>query len=66
MRGSLEFWQAERPLDAYLPDDPETRFELHPSFVGGTKAILWGRLDFMRAWLVLISQPREAFTIAKH
>lgn len=65
LRGTIDFWRARDPLHAYLPGDRTMTFELYPHFVDGAEVTLWGRLDFMGTWEVVISQPRQTFTM-KH
>ena len=38
-------------------------FELNPVFVQSTQTPLLGRMDFMKAWSVLINDKEQKFTL---
>jgi hypothetical protein len=56
-------YTALRPCSAFVPELPDKTFDLNLSFIDGGQYYLWGRLDFMAAFDVSISQANQHFSI---
>ena len=55
-------WAAKTPAIAYLPGLATYKFEIYPTFMRGD-AVLWGRLDFFRAFVVTLDENAQAFAL---
>jgi hypothetical protein len=63
--GESEFLEAEAPLRAMIPGEPESEFELQPLFHPDVPEVLLGRHDFMRAFAVSFVEGAEEFSLFK-
>ncbi len=65
--GGMTYYEPKpgKVCHAQLPGDPHGPFPIQPIFVVGAQMILWGRLDFFRAWGVAFSETAQQFTIVR-
>jgi hypothetical protein len=62
VQGSIVTWHTQAPIRATLPGVGLT-FELRPIFVEGALNVLWGRLDFLTGWDLILSDAETRFAI---
>lgn len=60
--GTAMAYRALQPSTAVVPEIPEVPVEICPTFVQGQVA-LWGRLDFMACFEVVIMEKQQQFSI---
>lgn len=63
--GETTFRRAKHQIEIWLPEMPDVRVTLQPTFIGGSLA-LWGRDDFFRAFRVLMDEPAQCFELHPH
>jgi hypothetical protein len=66
VQGEMTFYRANVTTRALLPGDTADRaFDLAPNFVKNAEMILWGRLDFFRAWGIAFDERGQRFTLVR-
>jgi hypothetical protein len=60
--GATVFRRAKQPVEAWLPEMPERRIKVQPTFTGGSQA-LWGRGDFFAAFHVSFDESGQSFEV---
>lgn len=60
--GRLQLWRAPAPIEARVVG-LNRLFKLDPMFVRGATSILWGRLDFLATYGLLLMQNSEHFAL---
>lgn len=63
--GATVFRRAKQPVEAWLPEMPELRIKIEPTFTGGRQA-LWGRGDFFATFRVSFDEPEQSFEVVPH
>jgi hypothetical protein len=63
--GNLVCHLALKPCHAVVLEIPDLVIEMHPVFVEGSQAPLWGRGDFMRHFGVTIMELQQSFVITR-
>lgn len=63
--GAAVFRHAKQHVTAWLPEMPERRIQILPTFTGGSQA-LWGRQDFFAAFRVSFDEPGKSFEVTPH
>lgn len=62
--GTVITYVAQKPCSAVVPEIPAVTVVVHPTFVQGSRTILWGRQDVMRSFDVSIMESRQCFSIS--
>jgi hypothetical protein len=61
--GAAQGYRATVPCTAIVPEVPAVQIEMHPLFIQGSQWILWGRLDLMTKFDVLIQEAEKRFIL---
>jgi hypothetical protein len=55
--------RAKFPCEAFIPEVPDIRVSLLPTFNRGLPYVLWGRMDFMRSFHVTFRETEQRFIL---
>ncbi|MDQ1426296.1 MAG: hypothetical protein QOD72_3794 [Acidimicrobiaceae bacterium] len=61
--GTATAYLATEPATIFVPEIPDVKILVTPTFIPGAQHALWGRSDFMAAFTVSFDEARQEFSL---